>query len=74
MIYPLDRLEVTAIPTQENLKASFSKLQKQLIQKPRYASKRIFLTAGSSLKKNHLGVHKMSCKSMRTKGQLLKCF
>lgn len=48
----LDRLDVTAIPTKENLKSILLKVaHKQLIQKPRYASKKISITAGSSLKK-----------------------
>lgn len=47
----MDRLDVTALPTQQNLKGILLKVaHKQLIQKPRYASEKMSLIAGSSLK------------------------
>lgn len=71
MIYLLDRLDVTAIPTQENLKSVLLKVAQTVDPK---AKEKISLTAGSSIKKNPLGAHKMSCKRMRTKSQLLQSF
>ncbi|CAJ1069766.1 uncharacterized protein LOC119008776 isoform X1 [Xyrichtys novacula] len=47
----LDRLDVTAVPTQKNLKGILLKVaHKQLIQKPRYASEKMSFVAGSSLR------------------------
>ncbi|XP_049930770.1 uncharacterized protein LOC126408977 [Epinephelus moara] len=47
----LDRLDVTALPTQQNLKGILLKVaHKQLIQKPRYASEKMSFVAGSSLR------------------------
>ncbi|XP_068187709.1 uncharacterized protein [Antennarius striatus] len=47
----LDRLDVTALPTQNNLKGILLKVaHKQLIQKPRYASEKMSFVAGSSLR------------------------
>lgn len=47
----LDRLDVTALPTQQNLKGILLKVaHKQLIQKPRYASEKMSFIAGSSLR------------------------
>ncbi|XP_076876894.1 uncharacterized protein LOC143526112 isoform X2 [Brachyhypopomus gauderio] len=47
----LDRLDVTAFPTRNNLKGILLKVaHKQLIQKPRYACEKMSLIAGASLK------------------------
>lgn len=47
----LDRLDVTALPTRNNLKGILLKVaHKQLIQKPRYACEKMSLIAGASLK------------------------
>lgn len=47
----LDRFDVTALPTQNNLKGILLKVaHKQLIQKPRYACEKMSLIAGASLK------------------------
>ncbi|XP_063767224.1 uncharacterized protein LOC134883048 [Eleginops maclovinus] len=47
----LDRMDVTALPTRNNLKGILLKVaHKQLIQKPRYASEKMSLIAGAFLK------------------------
>lgn len=47
----LDRMDVTVLPTQTNLKGILLKVaHKQLIQKPRYAAEKISLIAGQFLK------------------------
>ena len=47
----LDRLDVTALPTRDNLKGLLLKVaHKQLIQKPRYACEKMSLIAGASMK------------------------
>lgn len=52
MIYLLDRLDVTAIPTQENLKSVLLKVAQTVDPK---AKEKISLTAGSSIKKKSSG-------------------